>query len=229
MRGKFGHDGKMKNPISRRSAIVTGILGGAGMIALPQLSSAIGPTPPETEGPFYPVRPQKDKDFDLTQVEGKAGKAEGDIIEVRGRILDVDGEPISDATVDLWQANAAGKYDHPRDPNPAKIDPNFQGWAIVPSGEDGGFKFKTIKPGAYPATRDWDRPPHIHFKISKAGFQPLTTQMYFPGDPLNEKDLLIKRKSAENQKLMMSEEVEEGVFTWDIYLAPRGKRGPQAD
>ncbi len=191
------------------------------MVSVSGAAAKTAVTPPEIEGPFYPVVAQKDKDFDLTQIEGREEKAKGDAIEIRGRVLDSDGRPIEGAAVDLWQANAAGKYNHPKDSNKAPIDPNFQGWAIVPSGEEGGFRFKTVKPGVYPAAADWDRPPHIHFKVTKFGFQPLTTQMYFPGDPLNAKDILLQRKDPEEQAMMIARpsKDEDGVFIYDIILA----------
>jgi protocatechuate 3,4-dioxygenase beta subunit len=201
----------------RRLFIKVGLFGGMG-ITLSRLAHAAGhllnPTPQETEGPFYPVLPQKDKDFDLTHIEGKSGVAKGKVIIVVGRVLDTHGNPIEDATVDLWQANAAGRYRHPRDRNTAPLDPNFQGWAIVPSGKQGGFRFKTVFPGAYPAGVFWTRPPHIHFKVSKPGYISLTTQMYFPGQPLNESDLLLRDKSSAERKLMIAERVEGATETY---------------
>ena len=184
--------------------------------------TALQPTPPEIQGPFYPVMAQKDKDFDLTLIKGNTVRAGGRVIVIEGRIIDVDGRAISDASVELWQANAAGRYNHPHDPNTAPIDPNFQGWAIVPSGEQGSFHFKTIYPGTYPASRDWMRPPHIHFKVSKLGYVGLTTQMYFLSHGLNDKDLLIKRKTIGEQKLMMATRIEsnndEERYKYDIVL-----------
>jgi len=172
--------------MKRRKFLITGASG-----TLAAASSTFGasgeaapvhPTPAEIEGPFYPRIARKDKDFDLTQIEGKKGSAKGRHIFISGQVLDTDGEPVEDASVDLWQANAAGRYRHPHDPNTAPLDENFQGWAIVPSGKDGGFRFKTVFPGTYPASRDWTRPPHIHFKVSNRGFVELITQMYFPGE-----------------------------------------------
>jgi len=110
-------------------------------------------TPTESAGPFYPVVAQKDKDFDLTKVDGKEVDALGKHIVIHGSVVDTQGNPVEGATVDLWQANAAGKYAHPHDSNPAPIDENFQGWAIVPSGVNGDFRFKTVMPGIYPV---WD-------------------------------------------------------------------------
>jgi protocatechuate 3,4-dioxygenase, beta subunit len=177
------------------------------------------PTPSETEGPFYPVTAQKDMDFDLTRIEGVDGVAQGRIIFVAGRVLDTDGNPVEDATVDLWQANAAGRYRHPRESGENPLDPNFQGWAIVPSGRDGGFRFKTVYPGSYGGWA-WRRTPHIHFKITKAGYRPLTTQMYFPGETLNAKDFLYRDKSEAERKLLTAAASAEqpGTYTWDIVL-----------
>ena len=169
----------------------------------------MSPTPEEIEGPFYPMVAQKDKDFDLTQIEGREGKAKGREIIISGKVYDTEGELVEDATVDLWQANAAGRYRHPHDSNEAPIDENFQGWAIVPSGKDGGFRFKTVYPGSYPAAEGWMRPPHIHFKVTKKGFVELITQMYFPDSELNAADLLLKRKNGEEKKLMISEKISD--------------------
>jgi len=178
------------------------------------------PTPSDIEGPFYPVTPQKDKDFDLTKVEGREGVAKGEVIQIVGTVMDTHGKPIEDATVDIWQANALGRYNHPNDNNPAAVDENFQGWAVVQSGKEGQFRFKTIKPGAYPLGRNTMRPPHIHFKVSKKGYQELTTQMYFPDEELNEKDALLQRKDKANQALMTARELEDhpGHLVYDLVL-----------
>lgn len=181
---------------------------GAGIVgmftAIGSFAKALLPTPREVEGPFYPVTPQDDKDFDLTRVEGREGVAEGEHIIVRGSVLDIHGQPVPHATVEIWQANAKGRYRHPRDPNAAPLDANFQGWAIVLTDEQGEFRFKTVMPGAYPASRTWMRPPHIHFKVTKKGYAELTTQMYFPGEALNETDLLLNEKKPSERLLMIA-------------------------
>lgn len=194
--------------IKRRNFIKNATLGTlAGVIATQ--TSAKSLTPTEVEGPFYPITPQKDKDADLTQVEGKAGIAKGEIIEVSGQVFDQDGNPVEDVTIDLWQANSFGKYHHPHDNSEAPIDENFQAWAILQSGKQGKFKFKTIIPGAYPLGASQQRTPHIHFKIGKHGFLPLLTQMYFPDHPLNHQDGLFKRKSAKEQALMTAKKLSK--------------------
>ena len=193
--------------MDRRDFIGKGLLGAAfGMVVGP--ACARSATPDEIEGPFYPVFAQKDRDFDLTRIEGKQGVARGKVIFIRGQVLDTDGQPVEEAIVDLWQANAEGRYRHPRDGNPAPLDPFFQGWAIVPSGRDGMIRFKTIFPGAYPASRNWMRPPHIHFKVNKPGYAELVTQMYFPGEALNASDLLLQRKDEHERQLMIASKIQ---------------------
>ncbi|MDV6345329.1 protocatechuate 3,4-dioxygenase [Nitrosomonas sp. Is37] len=193
--------------LSRRKLIKFGITGGLVGAFTTKGSMAkalLPPTPAETEGPFYPVTPQDDKDFDLTRVQGRDGVAKGKYIIVMGSVLDSHDQPVSQATVEIWQANAKGRYRHPRDPNPAPLDPNFQGWAIVLTNENGEFRFKTVMPGSYPASPTWVRPPHIHFKVSKKGYAELTTQMYFPGEALNETDLLLNQKKPSERLLMIA-------------------------
>jgi len=191
----------------------------AGMIYLPTLSASITVTPSEVAGPFYPIVYPKDRDFDLTRVSVSKGHALGEVITLQGVVSDTEGTPIEDAIVELWQANAAGRYRHPRDKSHAPLDANFQGWAMVKSGVKGGFKFKTVMPGSYQANPLWTRPPHIHFKISKPGYQELVSQMYFPDHPLNDSDLLLARHSAEDQQRMIAKRHNEDFFHHTIVLA----------
>lgn len=219
-------------PIDRRNALKTTLLGtAAGIFAAGKSEAKSTPTPPEIEGPFYPVNQQKDKDFDLTSVEGEPEKAKGDVLTLTGKVVDTDGNAIEDAMIELWQANAAGRYAHPRDNSKAPLDPNFQGWSIVPSGKDGGFKFKTIKPGGYDIAKDRTRPPHLHFKITKFGYQPLTTQMYFPEDTaLQKTDGLLQRKSKQQQALMIAKLKKDGHYSYQIVLAKvADKPAPQQE
>lgn len=180
-------------------------------------------TPRELEGPFYPTKDQNDRDADLTKIDGRRGVAQGSHIVIFGQILNLEQRPIKDATIDIWQANAHGRYNHPNDPNPQPPDPNFQGWAIISSGDNGDFRFKTVMPGAYPASKTWIRPPHIHFKISKPGYTTLTTQMYFPGEELNKTDLLLRQKEPWQRPLMIAKqarnEEELSVYEYNIVLA----------
>jgi protocatechuate 3,4-dioxygenase beta subunit len=159
-------------------------------------AAALPVTPQEMLGPFYPEHPLPDQDFDLTRIRGHSARARGEAIELVGRVLRRDGAPVSKAVIEMWQANAAGKYRHPSDMNSAPIDPDFQGYTRLLSGRDGSFRVITIKPGAYPAPIGM-RAPHIHFEVQSRNCR-LSTQMYFPGEPLNATDPLLSTLSARN-------------------------------
>ena len=128
-------------------------------------------------------------DHDLTQQH--AAEPLGERIVVSGRVLDDDGRPVRDALIEVWQANAAGRYVHAGDQHPAPLDPNFTGAGRCVTDADGAYRFVTIKPGAYPWRNHpnaW-RPAHIHFSLFGRAFtQRLVTQLYFPGDPLFDAD-----------------------------------------
>jgi protocatechuate 3,4-dioxygenase beta subunit len=122
---------------------------------------------------------------DLSVLNGK--QALGERIIVRGRVVDEDDRPVPNTMIEIWQANAAGRYDHPGDRHDAPADPNFHGGGRVFSDAGGWYQFVTIKPGAYPWRNHHNawRPNHIHYSLFGTGFaQRVITQMYFPGDPL---------------------------------------------
>jgi protocatechuate 3,4-dioxygenase beta subunit len=139
----------------------------------------------ETTGPLYGHNPIGEADNDLTR--HFADPPQGERILVAGRVLDEDGRGIPNAMVEIWQANAAGRYLHARDNHPAPLDPNFLGAGRALTDGEGNYRFTTIKPGAYPWRNHpnaW-RPAHIHFSLFGAGLlSRLVTQMYFPNDPL---------------------------------------------
>ena len=180
------------------------------------------PTSAQDLGPFYPMIHPADHDADLTRVKGGSGRAMGQPINVIGRIVDIQGNPIRNARVELWQCNAAGRYDHPGDhANPAPLDPNFQGFARLATDGDGQFKFRSIKP------KDYDTPigrrtPHIHFDIS-GHRERLVTQMYFPGEPLNEIDFLLKNASPKESVIAeaidpLSGDPQAKAYRWTVVL-----------
>jgi protocatechuate 3,4-dioxygenase beta subunit len=130
----------------------------------------------------------------LNMAAPKGERATGQLITVKGRVMDEDGSPIKGAVIELWQANSAGKYIHAMDNHQAPIDPNFTGEGRLVTNEEGEYEFFSIKPGAYPVLESgwWWRPPHIHFSIFGVSFMDrYVTQIFFPGEPLNETDLLL--------------------------------------
>jgi protocatechuate 3,4-dioxygenase beta subunit len=188
---------------------------GAGAATLPV-------TPQEMLGPFYPEHPLPDHDFDLTHIQGHSGRARGEVVEILGRVLRRDGTPVENAVIELWQANAAGKYRHPDDTNPAPLDPDFQGYARLASGKDGTFRVVTVKPGPYPSPIGI-RTPHVHFDIHSREFR-VAKQMYFPGEPLNAQDRLFStmRTRQLNPELVLAHEEGGSLgmrrFRWDVVL-----------
>jgi protocatechuate 3,4-dioxygenase beta subunit len=141
------------------------------------------------DGPVFGEDDLGPSDDDLTRQHD--GEPLGERIVVSGRVLDDGGRPLRGALVEVWQANAAGRYLHEVDRHPAPLDPNFSGAGRCLTDDDGRYRFTTIKPGAYPwrnHANAW-RPAHIHFSIFGRAFTDrLVTQMYFPGDPLFERD-----------------------------------------
>ena len=147
----------------------------------------------------------------------------GQPINVIGQIVDLHGNPIRNAQVDLWQCNAVGRYDHPGDrANPAALDPNFQGFARLATDRDGQFKFRSVKP------KDYDTPigrrtPHIHFSID-GHEERLVTQMYFPDEPLNEIDFVLKNAAPKQSVIAeaidpLSGDPQALAFRWTVVLA----------
>ena len=140
-------------------------------------------TPPQSLGPFYPSRLPLDSDADLTFVEGRDGVATGEVVNLHGKVVDSNGVVIPNAQIEIWQCDAFGAYHKP--PSSPGQDPFFQGYGKTMTDDKGQFRFKTIKPVAYPG-----RAPHIHLRISK-GSKELVTQIYVHGNPANRTDFLL--------------------------------------
>jgi len=139
----------------------------------------------EITGPLYGQEEIGETDNDLTRQH--AGEPVGERIIVTGHVLDDNGHPVPNALIEIWQANASGRYRHTNDQHPAPLDPNFSGAGRTLTDENGSYRFVTIKPGAYPWFNHYNawRPAHIHFSVfGRAFITRLVTQMYFPGDPL---------------------------------------------
>jgi len=179
------------------------------------------------DGPVYGEDALDELDHDLTR-HGD-GEPLGERIIVTGRVLDEDGKPVRNALVEVWQANAGGRYRHVVDQHPAPLDPNFGGAGRCLTDDDGNYRFVTIKPGSYPwgnHENAW-RPAHIHFSLFGRAFtQRLVTQMYFPGDPLMEYDPIIHAvRDPKARELLISSfdlattQPEWALgYRWDIVL-----------
>jgi protocatechuate 3,4-dioxygenase beta subunit len=184
----------MQPDFKRRRLLLAGTAGMAccllpfGATAAPPLR----PTPAQTSGPFYPLELPLDDDNDLVQVGKSTELAQGEITQLTGEVVDTSGKPVADARVEIWQCDANGRYRHPRDRRSVPLDPNFQGHGHYLCKADGRYRFRTIRPVTYPG-----RSPHIHFAISGPGFEPLVTQMYVAGEPLNEQDFILNSISDE--------------------------------
>jgi protocatechuate 3,4-dioxygenase beta subunit len=165
------------------------------------------------------------------------GKPLGERSVVEGRVLDGDGRPVPGTLVEVWQANAGGRYRHNADRHPAPLDPNFSGAGRCLTDAEGRYRFVTVKPGAYPwqnHANAW-RPAHIHFSLFGRAFtQRLITQMYFPGDPLFAFDpILGSVPEAARERLVSRLDPEVTVpewalgYRWDIVL--RGRQATPLD
>jgi len=148
----------------------------------------------ELTGPTSLERRLKIGDGDLSRAVPDGLRAMGQLISVEGRVVDEDGAPVAGVVIEIWQANSSGKYINENDRHEAPLDPNFTGQGRVLTDAEGRFQFRSIKPGAYPVTESdwWWRPPHIHFSIFGSSWMSrFVTQIFFPGEPLNESDLLL--------------------------------------
>jgi len=178
-----------RTAIKRRDMLVraTAALLAPSLLPLAAQSADLIVTPGQTEGPFYPVSLPADIDTDLVRVTGRAAQAEGQITHIAGRVLNKRGEAVPGAQVEIWQCDANGIYNHPRQPGLQRRDAAFQGYGRTEVAADGRYAFRTIRPVAYPG-----RTPHIHFKVHAPGAGRLTTQLYIAGEHQNATDGVLR-------------------------------------
>jgi protocatechuate 3,4-dioxygenase beta subunit len=173
----------------------------------------------DTTGPAYGRGQVGELDHDLTRQHD--GEPLGERIIVTGRVTDGDGRPVRDSLIEIWQANAAGRYTHHLDRHPAPLDPNFSGAGRCLTDDDGRYRFVTVKPGAYPWKNHdnaW-RPAHIHLSLFGPAFRSrLITQMYFPGDPLFEHDPIFQsvRYREAQQRMISTFDLETTEPEWAL-------------
>jgi protocatechuate 3,4-dioxygenase beta subunit len=177
-------------------------------------------TPRQSAGPFYPPEPPLDDDNDLVHVSGQGRPAQGTISDLGGRLLDRNGQPLSDVRIEIWQCDANGRYRHPRDPGRRPIDPGFQGFGHTVTDADGRYRFLTIRPVPYPG-----RTPHIHVAVYPFADEPFVTQLYVAGEARNADDFLYRRIPTESRHLVTAAfeptDAAEAELRarWDIVLA----------
>lgn len=195
------------------------LAGAAGALVTPLADAQTVPramraSPSQTLGPFYP-RDASEKpmetDADLLRVEGDRVLAKGVPIFLTGRLLDLRGNALRNAVVEIWQCDANAVYHHPAGGAEAERDPNFQGYGVARTDGAGGFYFRTIKPIAYPG-----RTPHIHVRVQGPGPLTFATQLYLADDPANRRDFLFSRLSTE----------ERAALT--LKLEPRSSAAPES-
>jgi protocatechuate 3,4-dioxygenase beta subunit len=165
------------------------------------------------------------------ELAGYGGKrAIGQLIHIRASVVDEDGTPVSGAMVEIWHCNAAGKYIHPNDSNDAPPDPNFYGAARMVADSSGRIELRTVKPAAYPVpdADGWWRPPHVHFSVwGRVWLSRLVTQMFFPGEPLNEHDHIlnaVRDPQARNRCIARFLPQGGSALVYEYQLVVRGRQ-----
>lgn len=177
----------------------------AGLAPLARVASAQSagraPSPAQTLGPFYPrnaaERP-RDTDADLLTVEGERVLSKGVPIFLAGRVVDRRGNAVTDAVVEIWQCDAHAVYHHPGGGAESERDRHFQGYGVARTDAKGDFRFRTIRPVAYPG-----RTPHIHVRVQPATGRTFATQLYLPDDPGNARDFLFSRLDSDEQRALL--------------------------
>jgi protocatechuate 3,4-dioxygenase, beta subunit len=190
-----------RRAVLRRLALGVGACGLSRLFDVPGLfAEELTLTPRQTEGPFYPDHLPLDSDNDLVIVGNHTTPAVGQITHLGGRLLTPSGAPIKDADVEIWQADSHGVYLHSANSSRAARDQDFQGFGRFVTGSTGEYRFRTIKPVAYPG-----RTPHIHFAVKMKGREKWTTQCYVKGEPQNEHDSVLRgiRDPAARQSVIV--------------------------
>ncbi len=204
-------------PVTRRAFVGGGLaLGGVMATGAAVAKDMLMPTPEQALGPFYPTGYVGEDDADLTMIKGHSQRALGDVIEVSGRILDRYGNPMRGAKIELWQANAAGRYAHENDPSSAPLDPNFQGVARLVTGPTGEWRIRTVKPRFYDTPLGL-RTPHIHFDVQGSAHR-LVTQMYFDDEAEQNAGDFVYAGIGAAAPDTVAKTVSQAAYRWDMVL-----------
>lgn len=184
--------------VNRRRFLYQAATWGVAAFATPGVfAEQLARTPRQTEGPFYPDEMPLDVDNDLVVINDAITPAVGEITHLTGRVLDVNGNPVKNATVEIWQVDSNGIYIHTEAPRRTRRDANFQGFGRFETGSTGAYRFRTIKPVPYGGART----AHIHFAIDKNGHRLLTTQLYVKDNPDNERDFIFRSSRSARDRL----------------------------
>jgi protocatechuate 3,4-dioxygenase alpha subunit len=181
-----------------------------------------GQTPSQTVGPFFGFALPREGD-DVLFTDATVGER----IVIEGRVLDGDGAPLGDALIEIWQANAAGRYDHPDDRQEKPLDPAFHGFGRCPTDESGRFHFRTIRPGPVPGPGNTLQAPHINVAVFARGMlKQLVTRIYFEGEPLNADDPILGLVGESERRHTLIAKRGNGkndAYTFDIRLQGPGE------
>jgi len=175
-------------------------------------------TTSQTIGPFFEIGLHWLVQDNLAE-DGVAGER----VSIEGRVLDGDGVPVTDAFLEIWQANAHGKYTHPEDKQPKPVDPKFTGYGRIPTNGEGIFRFATIKPGPVPGPdgNKHDQAPHLLVSVFMRGLlRRLVTRVYFPDEPLNAADCILNLVEPERRSTLIARRIsgQPGALEWNVIL-----------
>ena len=202
--------------VTRRQFAGAGLAATGVILASRGLAKDLPLTAESPMGPFFPLEHPADSDADMVWMKGRSVRAMGDVVEVSGRVTDLRGNPIAGARLEVWQANAAGRYAHAADISKAALDPNFQGFASLATDSNGEWRITTIKPAGYDSPIG-NRPPHIHFDIRGRTHRNVA-QLYFPEDAeANARDRLYKALGAEAATSVAVRQ-SPGKYRWNVVL-----------
>jgi protocatechuate 3,4-dioxygenase, alpha subunit len=179
---------------------------------------SLSPTPSQTVGPFFSFALTAER-YSVRSIAGP--QAKGERVRLMCRVLDGDGAPVPDAMLELWQADADGKYNHPDDAHNETVDPAFRGFGRLGTTEDGSCEFETIKPGRVPGPGNVLQASHLSLAVFARGMlKQLYTRVYFAGDPANEEDPILTLVPAERRETLMAraDPVHPGVWHFDVHL-----------
>ena len=177
------------------------------------------PTASQTVGPFLHIGLAW-----LTRDQIAPPGVAGERVTLTGRVLDGDGQPVTDALVEVWQADARGKYAHTEDDQDQPLEPSFRGFGRVPTDERGAFRFTTVKPGRVPGPAGRRQAPHLLVTVFMRGLlRHLVTRMYFPDEPANADDPVLNLVPADRRATLIARSAGVGVLEWDIILQGRGE------